>query len=135
MNINHVIVSGRVGADPELRYTPNKLAILTMSIAQPDYQKDKESKPMWFDVIIFDKYAEALHHTIKKGDEVIASGKIKISSYQDKSGNERKNVQIVANAIRLLTYRKKAELPEMSTSEPAPRSKQNLSFSDEDIPF
>lgn len=137
MNINQVTMSGRLGSDAELKYTQNKLAILNFSIAQSDWQKDGTTKPMWFNVIVFDKYAEALATTLKKGDEVIVAGKLKIRSYQQRDGVERTVVEINANGVRILTYRQKADaLPDMTSSDPKLVQKPiQSSFSEEDIPF
>jgi single-strand DNA-binding protein len=137
MNINHITISGRLGADAELKYTQNKLAILNFSIAQGDYQKDGTTKPMWFNVIVFDKYAEALATTLKKGDEVIVAGKLKVRSYQQRDGVERTVVEITANGVRILTYRQKAEpSPQMTSSDPKLIQQPiQSSFSEDEIPF
>lgn len=137
MNINQITLSGRLGSDAELKYTPNKLAILNFSIAQSDYQKDGTTKPMWFNIIVFDSFAEALNTTLKKGDEVVVTGKIKVRSYQGRDGAERTTVEVTANGVRLLTYRQKAEeLPQMTSSDPKLLERPiQSSFSEDDIPF
>lgn len=105
MNLNSIIISGRLGAKPELKYTQNKLAILNFSIAQSDRQQDGTFKPMWFDVIVFNKAAEALAPLLNKGDEVIVMGKIQLRSYVGRDGVERRVTEIIANAVKSLEKR------------------------------
>lgn len=139
MNLNQIVISGHIGADPELRYTQNKLPILNFSIAQNEGKKDLEQKSMWFDISVFDPLATSLHMTLKKGDEVIVIGKIRIHTYQDKSGMERKKVQITAYNIRLLTHKRidpLRNIPTQTSEMPSKNMTQAVEeYQNLDIPF
>lgn len=128
MNINNITLSGRLGAKPELKYTQNKLAILNFSIAQSDRQQDGTFKPMWFDVVVFDKVAEMLAPQLNKGDEIIVMGKLKIRSYTSKDGAERKIVEITAQTVKTVS---REEKPKESFNDFSSSTIMNES----DIPF
>lgn len=95
---NHITVTGKVGQDPELRYTPGGMAILTFSIADT-YGKDDKKKTTWHDVKVFNKLAENTANTISKGSTVIVSGRYEQEEFTKKDGTKGKSVKIIADEV------------------------------------
>ena len=113
--MNHVVVSGNLTKDCELRSTSGGTSILNFSIAVNDRRKNGrtgewEDIAHFVDCIVFGKRAEALAKILHKGSRVYVDGRLSQSRWEDKQGNKRSKIEIVANDI---------ELP--------PRSQQNAS--------
>jgi single-strand DNA-binding protein len=92
--INKVILIGRLGKEPELRYTPNGDAVVTLTIATSDEWKDKTSgekqeRVEWHRVVLWRKLAEIAGNYLKKGSQVYIEGKLQTRSWEDKDGNKR----------------------------------------------
>jgi single-strand DNA-binding protein len=103
MNIQ---VKGNVGQEPELKFSKNNMAFVTLSVAYTQRTKQGEQwvdgETMWFRVVQFGTKAEATVDAIKKGDSVIVTGELKQSTYTDKEGKEKTSLEIVADQIGLL---------------------------------
>ena len=89
MSVNKVIILGRVGADPEVKYMPNGTAITQLSLATNRKTKNPESgdwedKTEWHRVVFFDKRAEAIGQYVKKGRELYVEGRLQTRKWQDK---------------------------------------------------
>jgi single-strand DNA-binding protein len=108
----HIQVKGNVGQEPELKFSKNNMAYVTLSVAytprtkQNDVWSDGET--MWFRVVQFGTKAEATVDLIKKGDSVIVTGDLKQSTYTDKEGKEKTSLEITADNIGLLPRMAKA---------------------------
>lgn len=126
MSMNHIVVSGRIGADPELRFTQAKLPVLNFSIAHTDWNGKTGESTSWYNVVVFDKAAESLSKRLAKGDDVIVMGKIKVRSYQSKDGMEKKTVEITAFQVKLLAN----YIPKQSDGQQV-----ESSFTEDSIPF
>lgn len=85
-NINRHVVLGRLGADPELRYTQNGKAILTLSVATSNSYKDKggnwQERTNWQKIIMFDKRAEKVAGQARKGSLIYIEGEVETRSYE-----------------------------------------------------
>ncbi len=105
--MNHTIVMGNVGRQPEgLKYTSAGLAVLRFSLADTR-GKDDNKKTSWYDVVVFDKQAEAVAEHISKGDRIIVVGRFQVEDYEKKDGTKGKSVQLVADEIGLsIKYRR-----------------------------
>ncbi|MCL4429016.1 MAG: single-stranded DNA-binding protein [Deltaproteobacteria bacterium] len=97
---------GNLGKDPELRYTPDGLAILKFSIATSEYFNDKSGnkseKTTWHNIVAFGKMGQTLANYLNKGKQVFVEGRINNRSYDDKDGNKKYISEIVATNIVLL---------------------------------
>lgn len=93
---NHITVTGKVGQDPELRYTPGGMAILTFSIADT-YGKDDKKKTTWHDIKVFNKLAENVANSISKGSTVIVVGRFEQEEFTKKDGTKGKAFKIIAD--------------------------------------
>ena len=105
-SLNKVLLIGNLGKDPELRYTPDGLAILKFSIATSEYFNDKSGnkseKTTWHNIVMFGKMAQNLANYLNKGKQVFVEGRISNRSYDDKDGNKKYITEIVAANIVLL---------------------------------
>lgn len=103
MNIQ---VKGNVGQEPELKFSKNNMAFVTLSVAYTPRSKQGDQwvdgETMWFRVVQFGAKAEATVDGIRKGDSVIVTGELKQSTYTDKEGKEKTSLEIVADNIGLL---------------------------------
>jgi single-strand DNA-binding protein len=98
--MNHITVVGRVGRDPELRFTGNGMAIVNFSVAT-DYGRDDKKKTTWHNVVAFDKMAENIAESLHKGARVIVAGRLDVSEYDDKNGDKKKRTELIADAVGL----------------------------------
>jgi single-strand DNA-binding protein len=95
---NHITVTGKVGQDPELRYTPSGMAVLTFSIADT-YGKDEKKKTTWHNITVFNKLAENTANSIGKGSTVIVVGRYEQEEFTKKDGTKGKAVKLIADEV------------------------------------
>ncbi|EEZ80455.1 MAG: single-stranded DNA-binding protein [uncultured Candidatus Thioglobus sp.] len=89
--VNKVILVGRLGQDPDVKYTADGRAIANISIATSDTWKDKntgekQERTEWHRVVFFGKLAEIVAEYLKKGSQVYVEGKLQTRKWQDKGG-------------------------------------------------
>ena len=105
-SINKVILIGRLGADPEMRYTQSGAAVATLSVATSEHWKSKdgqkESKTEWHRVVLWSKLAELASQYLSKGRQVYLEGRLQTRSWDDKDGQKRYTTEIVANSMQFL---------------------------------
>lgn len=104
--LNKVILIGRLGSDPEIRYMPNGNAIGNLRLATNDGYKDKngqfQESTEWHRVVLFGRLAEIAGQYLQKGRLVYIEGRIRTNKWQDQSGQDRYTTEIVANEMQLL---------------------------------
>lgn len=152
--LNKVILIGRVGADPEVRYMPSGNAVANIRLATNDSYKDKTSGQMqesteWHRVVMFAKLAEIVGQYVKKGSLLYIEGRIRTNKWQDQSGQDRYTTEIIANEMQFLGGNPNREGgPESFEGDSKPSSNASPSsaptqtpppefdkFEDDDIPF
>ena len=104
--INKVILVGYLGQDPEIRYTPDGVAIVNFSVATTESWKDKASgekkeKTEWHRVVAFRKLGEICGEWLTKGQLVYLEGKLQTRSWE-KDGITRYTTEIVLNDMKML---------------------------------
>ena len=119
-------ILGRAGKDPEMRYTQNGKAVTNLSVAA-DVGFGDNKKTIWFRVSFWDKIAEIVNNSVRKGDKIFVTGELT----PDDSGNPRTwtkqdgttsaSFEVNANQIRFLEPKRE------SVSDPA--------WSQDDVPF
>ena len=102
MSVNKVILLGRVGADPEVKYMPSGNAVLNLSIATNRKFKNQETgsyedKTEWHRVVFFNKPAETIGQYIKKGQQLYVEGRLQTRKWQDKNGVEKYSTDIISD--------------------------------------
>jgi single-strand DNA-binding protein len=109
MSVNKVILVGRLGRDPETRYTGGGQAVANFSVATDESYKDKngerQKRTEWHRVTVWGKLAEICQQYLKKGTMVYIEGRIQSREWQDKEGQKRTSYDIVANVMRMLSSR------------------------------
>lgn len=108
MNINSVILVGRLTKDPELRYTPNGTACCQFSLAVDNGKgKDGEERQASFpNIVVWDKQAENLAKYQKKGNQIAVDGKLQTRSYENEKGVKVYVTEVVARQIQFLDSKK-----------------------------
>jgi len=142
--INKVILIGRLGRDPEVRYTPDGTAVATFSIATSDEWSDKSSgekkeRTEWHRIVAWRKLAEICGEYLSKGRQVYIEGKLQTREWQDKDGNKRTTTEVVASDMQMLGPRGEGKAAGDSSgySPPAPGT-PDTSYPEtggDDIPF
>lgn len=112
--INKAIIVGRLGQDPEIRYTANGAAVANLSVATSEAWKDKQTgeqqeKTEWHRIVIFGKLAEICQQYLKKGGAAYFEGRIQTRKWQDQQGNDRYSTEIVANVMQMLGDKQDAD--------------------------
>ena len=106
MSLNKVILIGRLGRDPEVRYMPNGEAVCNFSIATSETWKDqhgqKQERTEWHAITLYRRLAEVAGQYLKKGSLVYIEGRIQSRKYTDKNGVERTAYEIIGNEMKML---------------------------------
>ena len=106
MSVNKVILVGRLGRDPETRYTGGGQAVANFSIATDETYKDRngerQKRTEWHKIVVWGKQAEIAQQYLKKGSLLFVEGRIQSREWQDKEGQKRTSFEIVANNFRML---------------------------------
>lgn len=133
---NRATLIGRLGKDPEVRYTNTQQCVANFSIATSEnYTKDgnKVEKTEWHNIVVWGKPAEACSKFVKKGSLVLVEGRIQTREWQDKEGNKRFTTEIVANSVQFLSSKGEND---SSASQAKPKSNSvPKDDSIDDIPF
>jgi single-strand DNA-binding protein len=112
MSVNKVILVGRLGRDPETRYTSGGQAVANFSVATDESYKDRngerQKRTEWHKIVVWGKQAEIAQQYLKKGSLVFIEGRIQSREWQDKEGQKRTSFEIVANNFRMLGGRSDA---------------------------
>jgi len=106
MSVNKVILVGRLGRDPETRYTSGGQAVANFSVATDETYKDRngerQKRTEWHKIVVWAKQAEIAQQYLKKGSLVFIEGRIQSREWQDKEGQKRTSFEIVATNFRML---------------------------------
>ena len=104
-DVNHVVLVGRAGRDPEIRYFESGRVVTTITMAVNRPMRDAQTD--WFDIEIWGKQAEIAGEYVKKGSLIGVEGKIRWDSWTSKDSGEL-NIKplVVADSIRLLGSKK-----------------------------
>ena len=104
--VNKAIILGRLGKDPEVRYTGSGGAVANLSVATSEAWNDKASgerkeRTEWHKIVVFGKMAENCGKYLQKGRQVYVEGRIQTSEYE-KDGEKRYSTDIVANSVQFI---------------------------------
>ena len=114
--LNKVMIIGRIGRDPEMRYTPSGRPVTTFSVGTTrtwnTSDGEKRSETEWFNVVAWSNLAEICKQHLSKDRLVYVEGRLQTRHWEDQEGNKHTATEIVANEMILLEDRR-----EVSTSE------------------
>lgn len=104
--INKAILVGRLGKDPEIRYTPDGAMVTNFNIATDEVWKDKSGekvqKTEWHRIVTFGKLAEICGKYLLKGKMVYIEGRIQTRTWDDKEGKKNYTTEIIALTMKML---------------------------------
>jgi len=108
--LNKVMLIGNVGRNPDLKYTPSGIPVTSFRLATSETWKDREGNVQehtdWHTIVAWRGLAEVIHRLVKKGSRVYIEGRIQTRSFDDKTGNRRHVVEVLADNMLLLEARK-----------------------------
>ncbi len=99
--LNYAIIMGRLVADPELRQTQTGISVtsFTVAVERAFVKQGEERQADFIDVVAWRQTAEFITRYFQKGSMIAIHGSIQTSSYEDKNGNKRKRVEIIADSV------------------------------------
>ena len=105
--VNKVILIGRLGNDPEVKFLPNGDAVANLSIATSEKWKDKatgqpQEKTEWHRVVFFKRQAEVAGEYLRKGSNIYVEGKLETRKWQDQSGQDRYTTEVKGMSLQML---------------------------------
>jgi len=146
--VNKVILIGRLGKDPDMRYAPSGTAIANFTLATNHSTKDGEGnwvdQTEWHSVRAFGRQAEFCGEYLKKGRQVFVEGRLQTSSWEDQNGQKRYRTDIIASELQLLGSKQEgAESADAPVSHPASvqndapekSSPESAPMEEDDLPF
>lgn len=143
--LNKVQIIGRLGSDPELKYTQTGTAVTTLNVATNEGYTDRDGNRVdrteWHRVSVFQRSAENCAQYLGKGSLVYVEGKLQTRKWQDQQGQDRYTTEIRADRVQFLDKKGDNRMGDDSFS-PPPRqqakpkqSQQNNNFEDYGSPF
>jgi single-strand DNA-binding protein len=150
-NINRVVLTGNLTHDPDLRSLPSGMSVCKLRIACNTRRKnnttgDWEDKPNYFDVTVWGAQGENCAQYLSKGRPVAVDGRLEWREWQDRDGNKRQSVDIIADSVQFLgspqggenggRFTPQSDVPaDTGDFETAPAASGGGGGGDDDIPF
>lgn len=153
-SINKVMLIGRLGKDPEVKYTPSGTPVAKFTLATDDVFKDRNGEQQrrteWHTIVAWSRLAEICGEYLTKGKQVYIEGSIRSRQWEDQNGGKRTAYEIHAREMKMLGSRADSDRPsagsgpvvassshgmaepEISADAPPPASPE---ITDEDLPF
>lgn len=136
--INKVILMGRLTADPEARTTSTGKPVTSFTLACDRNQKDKQTD--FLDIVAWNHTAEFICKYFRKGQMIAVAGSIQTRTWEDKNGNKRKAVEVLAEEVSFCGDKKPvhdgADIPGAERIPQKPINNfEDVEWTDEDIPF
>ena len=143
--VNKAILVGRLGRDPEVRYTTSGTPVANFSLATDESWTDKngerQRRTEWHQIVVWSRLAEICERYLRKGRLIFIEGTIQTREWEDRDGNRRRTTEIVARNMQMLGSRSDevgmgsgAQRPASRSSAPSQPS-QEVEITDDDIPF
>lgn len=135
MNLNKVILAGRLIADPELKTTPSGLSVTSFTVAV-DRRFGKEKQTDFINCVAWRQTAEFITKYFVKGSAICIVGSIQTRKFTDKNGNNRIAVEVLADEVTFVESKKNtAEVVEMPEAEHYTQPEAYAEADDSDLPF
>jgi len=136
--VNKVILIGRLGKDPEVRYTPDGTMVTTFRMATDEQWKDKNGEKVqrteWHQIVTYRKLAEICGNYLVKGKLIFIEGRIQTRSWEDKEGVKRYTTEIIASNMQMLDSKGQNKTGDSSVDADATNF-NNGGASLDDVPF
>jgi single-strand DNA-binding protein len=139
--VNRVLLIGRLGKDPEVRYTPDGMMVTNFTMATDEQRKDKNGQKIqrteWHRIVTFGKLAEICSSYLSKGKLIFIEGRIQTKSWEDKDGNKRSTTEIIANNMQMLDSKGQTRSQDTDADDHAPTPTYSglEQTPEDDVPF
>ncbi|MFQ9519183.1 MAG: single-stranded DNA-binding protein [Acutalibacteraceae bacterium] len=115
--INNVVIMGRLTKDPELKTTQSGLSVVSFTVAvERKFQKSGERQADFLNVVAWRQTAEFVEKYFTKGSMIAVQGSIQTRKYEDKNGNKRTAVEIVADNVSFCGFKTESGKPNLNVS-------------------
>lgn len=118
--VNVAILIGRLTADPELRTTPNNISVVSFTLAvNRNYTRSgAERQADFIDIVAWRQTAEFVAKYFRKGSQIAVEGSIQTRTYEDRNGNKRKAVEVLANQVHFAESKSASSASHSATPSP-----------------
>ncbi len=142
-SVNKVILVGRLGQDPEIKYTASGQALARFSLATDESYKDRNSSEQqrrteWHNIVAWRRLAEICGEYLTKGKLVYIEGRLRTRKWEDREGNKRSTTEIEAREMQMLSPRGEGDRGAASASTEGAEGTPPATapeITDDDIPF
>ena len=136
-SMNKVILVGRLGQDPEVRYTENGTAVANLSLATTQTWKsksgEKKEKTEWHRIVVFGNTAEFAKEYLRKGTMLAVDGQLRTRKWEDRDGTTKYTTEVLARQLTPLSSRQTESKPK--PEEPDVPFDEKKEEGEEEIPF
>lgn len=109
-SLNKAMIIGNLGADPEMRFTPNGTPVTSLRVAVSRRYRtssgEQKQETEWFNVVTWNRLAENCNQMLTKGQQVYVEGRVRTRSWEGQGGEPRFHSEVVANRVLFLTRRR-----------------------------
>lgn len=134
MSVNKAIIVGRLGQNPEIRFTPAGAAVTNFSVATneswTDKNGEKQERTEWHKIVVWGKLAEICAQHLTKGRQAYIEGRLQTRSWQDKDNQTKYTTEILAQTVQFLG----GQITGPSSAGPQAGAEEPV-MTEEDIPF
>ena len=145
MSFNKITIVGNLGRDPELRYTPQGVAVCSFSMATNEKRRDKSGEQQdittWFRVTLWGRQAETASQYLTKGKPVYIEGRLRVEEWTDRDGKARHTLEVNATDMQFIGGGRGDDMAAAAAGG-APRTQthgepaaHDVDITDDDIPF
>jgi len=121
--LNKVMLIGRLGQEPEMRYTPSGRPLTKLQVAVNRSWKssdgEKKTETEWFNIVAWGKLAEICNQYLSKGQQVYIEGRLHTRQWQDDEGNNHSSVEVIAQEMLMLDSKSGEQDTELSEGLPS----------------
>ena len=137
--VNRVILVGRLGRDPEMRYTGSGTPVANFSLATNERWNDqnggRQERTEWHNIVVWSKLAEICNQYLSKGQLVSIEGRLQTREWNDRDGNKRRTTEVVASGMQMLSPRGQDESSNQPVGVTQGGGEMDLGVTEDDIPF
>jgi len=108
--LNKIFLLGRLVRDPEVRVTPTERTVCTFTLAvdRPFTAKNGQHEADFINIVTWNRTAELCGNSLLKGQRALVEGRLQIRSYDDKDGQKRRVVEVIADRVEFIEHREKS---------------------------
>jgi len=135
--MNNVVLIGRLVRDPDMRYTPNGVAVTTFTLAvdRPFSNNKGEKEADFIPIVVWRQLAEACANHLSKGRLAAVQGRIQTRQYENNEGRKVNVTEVVADVVRFLERAEKQRSSGGGNGDPFADDGKPIEINDDDLPF